>query len=269
MHIWSLPWERPLPAPKITTLTAMVLVASALAFSACAPAEVNQPAFEAQDQTPPPIPEGKETVAFERVPPAETPSEEPVVEPDAEDTTSPTPPASPYWGIEPGDPLPIMWDDLMPEGSEEEMLRQQEEFYRMLEQRYMANSSRLADAAPLESIEEGSELDYMPQFGTFDTVKELDGQLVRIPGYVVPFDFNLKRRHESFLFVPYMGACIHTPPPPPNQIIYVRADPTVRVNDIWVPYWIEGDLRSEEVLNDTGDAAYSLALSKIEPYPMP
>jgi hypothetical protein len=109
----------------------------------------------------------------------------------------------------------------------------------------------------------------MPQFGTFDTVEEFDDQLIRIPGYVVPFDFNLRRRHDSFLLVPYMGACIHTPPPPPNQIIYVRADPFIRIKDIWIPYWLEGDLQSEQVLNDTGDAAYSLALSKIEPYPIP
>ncbi|MEM1151658.1 MAG: DUF3299 domain-containing protein [Pseudomonadota bacterium] len=177
--------------------------------------------------------------------------------------------SSRYWGIAPGEALPILWEDLMPEGSEEELLRQQEEFYRMLEKRYMANATSLADAASFDSIEEGSDLDFMPQFGTFDVVEDLNGEKIRIPGYVVPFDFNLKRRHETFLFVPYMGACIHTPPPPPNQIIYVRADPAVRIKDIWVPYWVEGTLAGEQVLNDTGDAAYSLTLDLIEPYPLP
>ena len=254
---------------RVQAFAALTVALTMLSFQACAPAEESPQSSAAQDQTPPPIPEGKETVAFEREASPAVKIDEPAPQSTVEDTPQSTPPSSPYWGIEPGEPLPIMWDDLMPEGSEEEMLRQQAEFYQMLEQRYMANSSRLADAAPLESIEEGSELDFMPQFGTFDTVEEFDGQLVRIPGYVVPFDFNLKRRHEAFLFVPYMGACIHTPPPPPNQIIYVRANPSIRIKDIWVPYWIEGDLRGEEVLNDTGDAAYSLALSKIELYPIP
>lgn len=210
------------------------------------------------NDTPPPLPEGQKTVIFED-PAATIP------------TSTETAAASPYWGIAPGDPLPIMWHDLMPEGAEEELLRQQDEFYRMLEQRYRANTTRLADAAAstIDSIEEGSELDYMPQFGNFDVVEELDGQLIRIPGYVVPFDFNLSRKHEAFLFVPYMGACIHTPPPPPNQIIYVRADPAVRIKDIWEPYWLEGDLQGEEVRNDTGDAAYSLTLTTIDPYRPP
>ncbi|WOR14564.1 DUF3299 domain-containing protein [Hyphomonas sp. FCG-A18] len=247
--------------------TAIIAAMAMLSFPACAPAEETPQPSVTQAETPPPIPEGQETVAFERETSPEI--EKTAEQATTEETATPAPPASPYWGIEPGEPLPIMWDDLMPEGSEEEMLRQQDEFYRMLEQRYMANSSRLADAAPLDGIEEGSELDFMPQFGTFDTVEEFDGQLIRIPGYVVPFDFNLRRRHDSFLLVPYMGACIHTPPPPPNQIIYVRADPSIRIKDIWVPYWLEGDLQSEQVLNDTGDAAYSLALSKIEPYPIP
>ena len=27
---------------------------------------------------------------------------------------------------------------------------------------------------------------------------------------------------DEFLLVPYFGACVHTPPPPPNQIVYVK-----------------------------------------------
>lgn len=256
---------------------ALLALAALLLSAACTPPDAPQTAPErtriaadtAQEPTPPPLPEDRETVDFER--PDPTPAPAPTDTAAPEDSTPPATTAnSPYWGIAPGEPLPIMWDDLMPEGSEEELLRQQEEFYRMIEQRYSANTTRLADAAnALEAIEEGSDLDYMPQFGTFDVVEDLNGELIRIPGYVVPFDFNLNKRHSEFLLVPYMGACIHTPPPPPNQIIYVRADPAVRIKDIWIPYWIEGTLKGEEVLNDTGDAAYSLTLDKIEDYPMP
>jgi hypothetical protein len=139
----------------------------------------------------------------------------------------------------------------------------------MLEQRYAASITTLPDADPLSAIEEGSELDYMPQLGTFDVVEDLDGQLIRIPGYVVPFDFDTERRQGEFLFVPYMGACIHTPPPPPNQIIFVRADPAIPIGDIWSPYWLEGELRTQEKRNALGDAAYTLSLETLEPYPLP
>lgn len=53
-------------------------------------------------------------------------------------------------------------------------------------------------------------------------VAELAGQNVRIPGYIVPLDYNGKGVKE-LLLVPYVGACIHVPPPPPNQIILVRS----------------------------------------------
>ena len=175
-----------------------------------------------------------------------------------------------YWGLKDGDPLPIMWEDLMPEGSEEELIRQYEQFYAMLEKRYAANTTTLADAAdPYAAIAEGSEFDYMPQLGTFDTVEELDGALVRIPGYVVPFDFNSNNRQKEFLFVPYMGACIHTPPPPPNQIIFCRAEPAVQIKDILVPYRIEGRLSTERTENELSHATYAVELCQIELYATP
>ncbi len=50
----------------------------------------------------------------------------------------------------------------------------------------------------------------------------LDGQMVRLHGYVVPLE-DPKGELKEFLLVPYLGACIHTPPPPENQIVHVRA----------------------------------------------
>lgn len=233
--------------------------------SACGSAE-----SDSVNTVPPPIPEGAETVEFVYPTPTDPPSaaaapeNQPEREPEAEAATRTE---TIYWGVKEGEALTIMWEDLMPEGSEEELMREYEEFYAMLEQRYMANTTTLADAAdPYAAIAEGSELDFMPQLGNFDTVTELDGEVVRIPGYVVPFDFNSKARHSELLFVPYMGACIHTPPPPPNQIIFVRADPAIQVEDIWVPYWIEGTIETEKVENELGDAAYAMEITTIEPY---
>ena len=53
--------------------------------------------------------------------------------------------------------------------------------------------------------------------------QSLDGKRVHIGGYVVPLDFDATRVKE-FLLVPFVGACIHVPPPPANQIVYVKTE---------------------------------------------
>ena len=239
------------------------LLAVSVVLAACGGKQVTE-SPDGLAQTPPPIPKGAETVAFERAEPQLAAGDEAAGQ---APTSEPT--GSKYWGIAPGEPLPLIWEDLMPAGAEEELLRQQQEFLAMLERRYSANATTLRDARPFEEIEEGSEFDYMPQLGTFHVVEDLDGELIRIPGYAVPFDFDADQRQSEFLFVPYMGACIHTPPPPPNQIIFVRADPAIQIRDIWAPYWLEGELSTEEHRNGLGDAAYALRLDQLEPYPAP
>ncbi len=148
----------------------------------------------------------------------------------------------------------ITWDDLWPEGEDARL----EELFNS----YLAATGR----DDVSAVFEGSAADKMPQIGTFNTVANLNGKKVRIPGYVVPFDFNSKNKHASFLLVPYFGACIHTPPPPPNQIINVTANPAVTIKDIWSPIWAEGVLSTERTDSKLADAAYGMALTKIEPY---
>lgn len=229
--------------PVIVGLACLFLAACSDAEPAVSETRAPQEAPDA----PPPMPEGKvsETFVAAAIPP--------------EAASSSLGSEQGYWGIKPGEPLPIMWDDLMPEGSAEALEREYAAFYQMLEEKYAADG-------PIETIEEGSELDYMPQLGGFETVSELDGVLVRIPGYVVPFDFDPRKRHTAFLLVPYMGACIHSPPPPPNQIIFIKADPAVRIADIWEAYWIEGVLNAETSESNLADTAYTLSMTKIEPY---
>lgn len=70
---------------------------------------------------------------------------------------------------------------------------------------------------------------------------ELDGQTVRMPGYILPLEFSGKDITE-FLLVPYVGACIHTPPPPPNQIVHVKTDKPVSNVTVFSPVWVTGRL---------------------------
>ena len=96
-------------------------------------------------------------------------------------------------------------------------------------------------------------------------VTELDGKLVRMPGYTVPLDGDAERV-GTFLLVPYFGACIHTPPPPRNQIVLVTMKGEgVPVDDAFGALWITGTLKVEPAATEFGLAGYTLDADKAEP----
>jgi len=166
--------------------------------------------------------------------------------------------------------MAITWEDLMPEGEDQKLEELYNQFYADLETRYQQSESTLMQSTQDQDIstliQEGSADDSMDQIGTFNVVEDLNGESVRIPGYVVPFNFSLTSEYDEFLLVPYFGACLHTPPPPPNQILYVKASPSAKVESIYDPVWLEGTLKTGEFMSELGNSAYELQLSKIEPY---
>jgi uncharacterized protein len=93
----------------------------------------------------------------------------------------------------------------------------------------------------------------------------LDGQAIRIPGYVVPLE-ETKDGLKDFLLVPYFGACIHSPPPPANQIIHVLPQSLPKGVRSMDPVWISGTLVRGKVDSYMGAAAYRMEARKIEPY---
>lgn len=166
--------------------------------------------------------------------------------------------ASPESGL-----IILEWDDLLPEGEDERLTKIYEDFYADLEQRlYSQQPTMLSQAG---TIEEGSSLDEMPQLGTFNTVDALNGQRVEIPGFAVPLDMAAKRL-SAFLIVPYFGACIHTPPPAPNQIVYVTAEPAEELKNLYYPMWFTGVIETNRQDTDLGNAAYTLRLEAVRPY---
>lgn len=101
----------------------------------------------------------------------------------------------------------------------------------------------------------------------------LDGQVVRLPGYLLPLEFSGKQVSE-FLLVPWVGACIHTPPPPPNQIVHVKADKPFEFGGLFAPVWVTGQMSTSAIkkslfLIDGSsdiDIGYSMRASVVEPY---
>ena len=99
-----------------------------------------------------------------------------------------------------------------------------------------------------------------------EALKRYDGHRVRIPGFVVPLE-DKDNKVTEFLLVPYEGACIHTPPPPGNQIIQVRtADRKpvgVKVAD---PVWVIGELRIDKSKSPYGEVSYRIEATAVESY---
>jgi hypothetical protein len=96
------------------------------------------------------------------------------------------------------------------------------------------------------------------------TVPAMNGQQVKLPGFVVPLD-ETPAGLSSFLLVPYFGACIHTPPPPANQIVHVVAAKPAKVRTM-EPVWVNGTLRTERNASVMGTSSYRLDAVAVEPY---
>lgn len=89
---------------------------------------------------------------------------------------------------------------------------------------------------------------------------------IRIPGFVVPIEYDENQVITEFFLVPYFGACIHVPPPPPNQIIYVKYPKGFSVEVLNAPFWIEGKLLTQIVENDVAMSAYTMDAESVKPY---
>jgi uncharacterized protein len=113
----------------------------------------------------------------------------------------------------------------------------------------------------------------MVEENNFRLVQDLDGKIVRIPGYVLPTEFSGDKVVE-FLLVPYVGACVHTPPPPANQMVHVKVNEGFTSEGLFAPVWVTGQITTAMTtqslsLNDGTtevEAGYQISASDIAPY---
>lgn len=106
-----------------------------------------------------------------------------------------------------------------------------------------------------------------------DVDKSLDGQVIRMPGYALPLEF-VEGGIREFLLVPFVGACIHVPPPPPNQMVFVDLEEEVVIEGLFQPVWVTGRMRVEagtrslSFVDGVADVALGYALEDVvvEPY---
>lgn len=96
--------------------------------------------------------------------------------------------------------------------------------------------------------------------------EEFKGQSIKIPGFIVPLEFDAEYTVTQFFIVPYFGACIHSPPPPPNQTVFATYAKGVNMDSIYDPFWFSGTLATSITEKEIATSAYSLSVDSIEPY---
>lgn len=98
-----------------------------------------------------------------------------------------------------------------------------------------------------------------------EVTDEFNGLLVRIPGYLVPLEYD-GTGVISALLVPYVGACIHVPPPPPNQLIFITAETPYESKSIFEPVFVTGLFNTAATATQLAEVGYSMTADEITPY---
>ncbi len=99
-----------------------------------------------------------------------------------------------------------------------------------------------------------------------NVIAEMNNKPVKLPGFVVPLEFNDDQTVTEFFLVPYFGACIHTPPPPPNQIIHITYPEGFQLESLYTPIWVFGNLETAITENQLATSAYSIKMQAFEEY---
>lgn len=154
------------------------------------------------------------------------------------------------------------WIDLMPQSDLAALMEPPD---------YLSN---VADGSLQDSVDAFSQQQFDDEktqrfqqaLNSTQVIPEYDGRAIRIPGFIVPLQQNDEKRVTEFFLVPYFGACLHMPPPPPNQIIYISLKDGLELEDLQQPFWFEGEVDIQTRHHELGTAAYTLNVDNYELY---
>ncbi len=191
------------------------------------------------------------------------------------------------------DTLEIQWDDLVPQkpSQEDPLARLSEEEKGFIEwiiylREYLPKKMDSQDQEFYDEMNKalpelkakGIDVDKIiaeRRFRNYTVNTELDGELVTLAGYLLPLDLS-GNKVTDFLLVPYVGACIHTPPPPPNQIVHAVSDTPTKyeVEKLFKPVSVSGKIKVKSLSKDlfltdgssNVNIGYSMSVEKIEDY---
>lgn len=155
------------------------------------------------------------------------------------------------------------WDSLMPEHELEIMLRMSD----LITNPHQPLDPNADIRDEMNSaFDQANDPELQAVMTSINVRPELNNTEGRIPGFIVPVEVNEENAITEFFLVPYFGACIHVPPPPPNQIIFVRYDKGLQIKALWMPFEIYGTLYTEMVENEVAVSAYTFTAVDVKEY---
>ncbi len=155
----------------------------------------------------------------------------------------------------------IEWTDLLPKEDLDALMHPPESLNDISD-----GSLEDSIASQIQASANGSDDPYQKALQSTNIVTAFNGQHIRIPGFIVPLEFDAAQNVTRFFIVPYFGACIHVPPPPPNQIIFGSYPQGLALADLSDAFGVQGTLRTTQTENETALAAYAIDIDKIEIY---
>jgi hypothetical protein len=156
----------------------------------------------------------------------------------------------------------LEWTDLMPKGDLDALLNPPSYVTDVEDGSFEDQISNQIQS----SIANAKDDRYQQALASVDIIAEMDGKGIRIAGFIVPLEFDDEQTITQFFLVPFFGACIHVPPPPPNQIIFVNYPKGIKLETLYDPFWISGILKTSLVENETATSAYSMQMQSFEAY---
>jgi hypothetical protein len=156
----------------------------------------------------------------------------------------------------------VEWTDLMPKSDLDALLNPPE----YLDNIEDGSFEDVISNQVFNALTSANDDRYQQALISTNIIKEMVDQPIRIPGFIVPLEFDDQQNITQFFLVPYFGACIHMPPPPPNQMIFVSSSLGISSNNLYEPFWITGILKTAINENELGTAAYTMHITIIEPY---
>jgi uncharacterized protein len=149
---------------------------------------------------------------------------------------------TPFHGLADSGIRDVTWRDLAPGGR--------------VKQEYVRNAS------PLMSLLLDLKGNERPEPRMAD---DLEGKRIRLSGYVVPLKYS-GRGVKEFLLVPYVGACVHVPPPPKNQIVLVTSAEPVKVHGLFQAVTVTGTISVAGSETEIAETGYRLTASRVSDY---
>lgn len=171
----------------------------------------------------------------------------------------------------------VEWSDLLPDGTVASLPLDAATDFPAMAQAPRTNRAARTNGAGSVSNELGGDpagrgLSPWPGKGGKDAANnpnapraDLAGERVSLAGYMTPFNV-IDGKTSTFLLVPYVGACIHVPAPPPNQIVLVETPEPVDVRPMWEPFRAVGELSVESVDTGLAEVGYTMELERMDPY---